>query len=128
MPVTAPTPAMSCVQASLAGKPAAAGSAGTGGGYTVSNGASNGSLKPAVANGGSAGGSAGSAGGIAAYDKLLQEQLKPFMEQAVALGGEVCCYCLLLCEHASAGWPRCPVPMRTYCGDLVCTSPEPWLV
>jgi hypothetical protein len=112
---------MCCVQASLAGKPAAAGSAGTGAGYAVSNGASNGSVKPAVANGSSAGGSAGNAGGIAAYDKLLQEQLKPFMEQAVALGGEVCCYCLLHC--ASADPPR-PVPMRTCCGNRGCTQPK----
>lgn len=44
-------------------------------------------VKQAAANGTSAGGS--SAGGIAAYDKLLQDNLQPFMEQAAALGGEV---------------------------------------
>lgn len=45
-------------------------------------------MKQAAANGTSAGGSS-SAGSIAAYDKLLQDNLQPFMEQAAALGGEV---------------------------------------
>lgn len=59
--------------------------------HAVSNGKSTSNGTPAVpaaaSNGASAGGSAGS--GLAAYDKLLQEQLAPFMEQAAALGGEV---------------------------------------
>lgn len=45
---------------------------------------------PAAATGSVAGGGgSGGATGIAAYDKLLQEHLQPFMELAAALGGEV---------------------------------------
>lgn len=76
------------VQASLAGKAATSGHPGQSTAHAVSNGNSNGPVKPAVANGASTGSRGGS--GIAAYDKLLQEQLKPFMDQAVAIGGEVC--------------------------------------
>lgn len=82
-------PSRPFMQASLAGKggPAAANSTA----HAVSNGKSTSNGAPAApaaaSNGTSAGGSAGS--GLAAYEKLLQEQLAPFMEQATALGGEV---------------------------------------
>lgn len=75
------------MQASLAGKAATAGHSGQSTAHAVSNGKSNGTVQPAAANGASTGSSGGS--GIAAYDQLLQEQLKPFMQQAVAIGGEV---------------------------------------
>lgn len=76
-------------EASLAGKGGPAAAHSTAHAASNGNSTSNGTpAAPAVAsNGASAGGSAGS--GLAAYDKLLQEQLAPFMEQATALGGEV---------------------------------------
>lgn len=87
VPVTARLPPYS-VQASLAGKAGAAEPSGHAPASPASNGTSNGAVKAPAANGASNGTAAGP-GGIAAYDKLLQEQLAPFMEQASALGGEV---------------------------------------
>ena len=105
------------MQASLAGKAGAALPPGHSAAVAASNGNSSGGAH-AAANGSSAGAvssggaSATTGGGLAAYDKLLQENLKPFMQQATDLGGEVC-------DSQHAGSPTAAVPC------LLCSGPDP---
>lgn len=76
------------------------------------NGSSSSISATAAANGSSIVGGKPPAGGVDAYEKLLQEQLKPFMDQATALGGEVC---VRYCTQRSSIWAENKVMVGQPC-------------